>query len=90
MNTAKEPLQSQMLKALADSLRLQAALAETLALACQGGDGSDMLKPSDVATLLNCGATKARGIVRAHGVGTGKMGRIRRDVLLQKQLSNEL
>ena len=85
-----EPIQSQMLKALAESLRLQASLADILALACQGGNSTDMLKPSDVARLINCGATKSREIIRLHGVGTGKMGRIRRDTLLQLQLSGKL
>jgi hypothetical protein len=69
--------------AQAEAMRQAAAALEALALASADGSDSDMLKPSDVARKLNCGATKAREIVKAFGMCSGKMGRIQRGTLMQ-------
>lgn len=85
-----ESLTAQTLKAVSDSLRQLANLVDALATANATGSSSDMLKPSDVQRLINCGESKARQIVRAHGIGHGKMGRIERGVLMDLQRRGEL
>ena len=86
----REPLNSHVLKATSTALRELANLIDALALANTGGYDSDLLKPSDVQRLLNCGESKAREIVRAHGIGKGKMGRIERGILMQLQRDGKL
>lgn len=83
-------LLTQALRRQADIMRQQADVLEALAVANEGGSDADDLKPSDVARVLNCGATKAREIVRVYGTGSGKMGRIQRGYLLQLQREGKL
>jgi len=85
-----QSLDSQVLKATSTALRELANLIDALSLANAGGNESDLLKPSDVQKLLNCGESKAREIVRSHGIGKGKMGRIERGVLMQLQREGKL
>jgi hypothetical protein len=85
-----EPLVVQALRAASESLRQQANLLDALALANASGNNADLLKPSAVQRLINCGESKARQIVRAHGIGQGKMGRIERGVLMELQRSGKL
>lgn len=86
----EDPLLSQALRFVGTTLRELANLADAIAMANSFGGNADQLKPSDVQKLLHCSESKARQIVRAHGTGKGKMGRIERGVLMQLQREGKL
>lgn len=90
MSVESEPLLCEALRAQANAMRQMANIMDTLAIANAGGKDSDLLKSSDVQRILNCGASKASGIIRVHGTGKGKMGRIERGLLLTLQREGEL
>lgn len=83
-------LMTDTLRAQAAALRHQANLLDALAMAHAGGVDSDLLKSSDVQELLQCGRSKACEIIRAHGTGGGRMGRIERGKLMQLQRDGKL
>lgn len=83
--TQQESLNAQMLRALAESMRNMAQLTDALALANAGGNDADLLKSVDIMRILKCSNSKACGILRAHGQGSGKMARITRGRLMQLQ-----
>lgn len=85
-----EPLLCEALRAQAESMRIMANIMDALAIANAGGKDSDLLKSSQVQKVLNCGASKACAIIRAHGIGKGKMGRIERGKLMQLQRDGEI
>lgn len=85
-----EPQLTQALRAVGETLRAAANLVDAIAMSNEVGGNNDLLKPSDVARLLRCGESKARQIVRAHGTGQGKMGRIERGRLMQLQREGRL
>ena len=83
--TQQESLNAQMLRAMAESMRNMAELADALAIANAGGGDADLLKSADIMRILKCSNSKACGILRAHGQGSGKMARITRGRLIQLQ-----
>lgn len=86
----EDPLLSQALHIVSTALREVANLADAIAMANSYGGNADLLKPSDVQKLMHCSESKARQIVRAHGIGKGKMGRIERGTLMQLQREGKL
>lgn len=79
------PMLSEAFQAMGTTLRALANLADALAMANACGNDSDMLRISDVQSVLNCKQTKAYEVVRKYGTGTGKMRRIERGKLIQLQ-----
>lgn len=90
MSVDSEPLLCQTLRAQANAMRQLANIMDTLAIVNAGGKDNDLLRSSDVQKILNCGASKASGIIRAHGSGKGKMGRIERGRLMQLQREGKI
>ena len=90
MSMNSEPLLCETLRTQAEAMRLMANVMDALAIANAGGNNSDLLKSSDVQKAINCSASKACAIIRAHGIGTGKMGRIERGKLMQLQCEGKL